>query len=143
MTNHAAGPASRHHADDAPPPFGQGTDASRPVRKASLIAVHAWHTPQADMSRAGDQFTAEGRDFLQTEASRHLEALLDEWRAKYPDVPVSQDVVHGHPGRTLAGLSARTDLLVLGRHAAHHGSGAVTHAVLNHAHGPVATVPVS
>jgi nucleotide-binding universal stress UspA family protein len=113
------------------------------LRKASLIAVHAWHTPQADMSRAGDQFTAEGRDFLQTEASRHLEALLDEWRAKYPDVPVSQDVVHGHPGRTLAGLSARTDLLVLGRHAAHHGSGAVTHAVLNHAHGPVVTVPLS
>ena len=85
------------------------------LRKASLIAVHAWHTPQADMSRAGDQFTAEGRDFLETEASRHLEALLDEWRAKYPDVPVSQDVVHGHPGRTLAGLSARTDLLVLGQ----------------------------
>jgi nucleotide-binding universal stress UspA family protein len=113
------------------------------LRQASLVAVHAWHTPQADMSRAGDQFTAEGRDFLQAEASRHLEALLDEWRAKYPDVPVSQDVVHGHPGRTLAGLSARTDLLVLGRHAAHHGSGRVTHAVLNHAHGPVVTVPVS
>jgi nucleotide-binding universal stress UspA family protein len=113
------------------------------LRQASLIAVHAWHTPQADMSRAGDQFTAEGRDFLETEASRQLEALLDEWRAKYPDVSVSQDVVHGHPGRTLAGLSARTDLLVLGRHAAHHGSGRVTHAVLNHAHGPVATVPVS
>jgi hypothetical protein len=38
MTNHAAEPASRHHANDAPPPFQQGPDASRPVRKASLIA---------------------------------------------------------------------------------------------------------
>ena len=38
MTHHAAEPAGRHHAHDAPPPFGQGTDASRPVRKASLIA---------------------------------------------------------------------------------------------------------
>jgi Domain of unknown function (DUF4386) len=37
MTNHAAEPASRHYANDAPP-FRQGTDASRPVRQASLIA---------------------------------------------------------------------------------------------------------
>ena len=52
-------------------------------------------------------------------------------------------MVHGHPGRILAGLSARADLIVLGRHAAHHGPGAVTHAVLNHAHGPIVTVPSS
>jgi len=113
------------------------------LRKASLIAVHAWHTPQSEVSRAGSEARPPGKDFLQTEATRHLEALLEEWRDKYPDVPVSNDVVHGHPGRTLAGLSARADLVVLGRHAAHHGPGAVTHAVLNHAHGPVATVPSS
>ena len=113
------------------------------LRKASLIAVHAWHTPQSEVSRAGSEAPPPGKDFLQTEATRHLEALLEEWRDKYPDVPVSNDVVHGHPGRTLAGLSARADLVVLGRHAAHHGPGAVTHAVLNHAHGPVATVPSS
>ena len=35
MTNHAAEPAHRHHANDAPPSF---QDASRTVRKASLIA---------------------------------------------------------------------------------------------------------
>ena len=35
------------------------------LRKASLIAVHAWHTPQLDISRAGDEFTAQGRDFLE------------------------------------------------------------------------------
>jgi nucleotide-binding universal stress UspA family protein len=70
--------------------------------------------------------------------------LLDEWRTKYPDVPVSQEVVHGHPGRTLVGLSARADLVVVGRHAKHPGlpgAGSVRHAVLNHAHGPVVTVP--
>jgi len=38
MTNRAAEPAVRHHANDAPPPFQQGPDASRPVRKASLVA---------------------------------------------------------------------------------------------------------
>jgi len=113
------------------------------LRKASLVVVHAWHAPQLDMSRAGDQFTAPGPDVLETEATRQLETLLNDWREKYPDVPVSHDVVHGHPGRALAGLSARADLVVLGRHAAHHGPGTVIHAVLNHAHGPVVTVPSS
>jgi nucleotide-binding universal stress UspA family protein len=113
------------------------------LRKATLIAIHAWHTPQSEVSRAGSESPPAGKDFLQTEATRNLGNLLDEWRGKYPDVPVSQDVVHGHPGRTLAGLSARTDLLVLGRHAVHHGPGGVTHAVLNHAHGTIVTVPAS
>ena len=70
--------------------------------------------------------------------------LLDDWRAKYPDVPVSQEVAHGHPGRALVGLSARADLVVVGRHAKHPGlpgAGSVRHAVLNHAHGPVVTIP--
>jgi nucleotide-binding universal stress UspA family protein len=53
----------------------------------------------------------------------------------------SRGNVHGHPGRALAGLSARADLVVLGRRSAHHGPASVMHAVLNHAHGPVVTVP--
>jgi nucleotide-binding universal stress UspA family protein len=113
------------------------------LRRASLVAIHAWHTPQSDISRAGISQTAPGRNALEAEATRQLDALLDEWREKYPDVPVSHDVVHGHPGRILSGLSARADLVVLGRHPAHHGPGAVIHAVLNHAHGPIVTVPSS
>jgi Domain of unknown function (DUF4386) len=38
MTNRTAEPAVRHHANAAAPPFPQGPDASRPVRRASLIA---------------------------------------------------------------------------------------------------------
>jgi nucleotide-binding universal stress UspA family protein len=116
------------------------------LRQATLLAIHAWHAPQADISRAGDTFTVAGPHDLRDEAARQLEALLNEWRAKYPDVPVSQDVVHGHPGRALVGLSARADLVVIGRHAKHpglQGPGSVRHAVLNHAHGPVAVVPSS
>ena len=113
------------------------------LRKASLVAIHAWQTPQGDISRAGIALAAPGRNALEAEATRQLDALLDEWRDKYPDVPVSHDVVHGHPGRILSGLSARADLVVLGRHPAHHGPGAVIHAVLNHAHGPIVTVPSS
>jgi nucleotide-binding universal stress UspA family protein len=111
------------------------------LRHASVVAVHAWHIPQSDISRAGHAPAEPAAYVFQTEAARELEALLDTWRQKYPDVPVSQDVVHGHPGRALAGLSARADLVVLGRHAARHGPGAVIHAVLSHAHGPVVTVP--
>ena len=65
-------------------------------------------------------------------------------KAKYPDVAVSQEVVHGHPGRALVGLSARTDLVVIGRHTRHlgrQGPGSARHAVLDHAHGPIAVVP--
>jgi nucleotide-binding universal stress UspA family protein len=114
------------------------------LRQASLLAIHVWHTPQGDISRAGDTFTGPDSHDLEAEAVRQLEGLLNEWRAKYPDVAVSQDVVHGHPGRALVGLSARADLVVIGRHAHHPGlpgPGSVRHAVLSHAHGPVAVVP--
>ena len=57
---------------------------------------------------------------------------------------VSQEVVHGHPGRALVGLSARADLVVIGRHTRHlglQGPGSARHAVLDHAHGLIAVVP--
>lgn len=53
--------------------------------------------------------------------------------------------VSRYVGRVLAGASARADLVVLGRNTAEDspnpGTGAATHAVLNHSHGPVAVVP--
>jgi nucleotide-binding universal stress UspA family protein len=104
------------------------------LRQASLVAVHASHFPQSDSSDL-DADTAEA------EAAEQLAELLESWRAEYPAVTVSQDIVHGHPGRALVGLSARADLVVLGRHPGSHGPGAVRHAVLQHAHGPVAVVP--
>ena len=116
------------------------------LRQAGVLALHAWHTPQTDISRAGEAFTPPGPQAAAADAGRQLEGLLDSWRAKYPDVPVSQDVVHGHPARALIGLSARADLVVLGRQATHPGRpgpGSVRHALLSHAHGPVVIVPSS
>ncbi len=82
---------------------------------------------------------------IQAGAARRLAGLLENWRDKYPGVPVSQEVVPGHPGRALVGLSARADLVIIGRHAEHPvpGPGSVRHAVLNHALDPVAVVPSS
>src|SRR6266581_4785407 len=87
------------------------------LRKASVLVVHAWHTAQTEISRAGQMSAAPEQQAVAADAGRHLTALLDEWRAKYPDVPASQEAVHGHPGRALIGLSAHADLVVVGRHA--------------------------
>jgi nucleotide-binding universal stress UspA family protein len=114
------------------------------LRKASLVAVHALDLPHGRVGPAVWSLATPGRPALEEEAAKRLESLLADWQAKYPDVQVSHDVVHAHPGRALAGLSARADLVVLGRHAPHGalpGPGAVRHAVLNHAHGPIVTVP--
>ena len=106
-----------------------------------MLAIHAWHAPQAGISRTGTFYPPPALHIAAAGAARELALLLERWREKYPGVPVSQDVVHGHPGRALAGLSARADLVVIGRHPGLPGPGSVRHAVLNHAHGPVAVVP--
>jgi len=114
------------------------------LRKASLIAVHAWDMPSGEIGAGVWALATPGRPALDEEAARQLESVLADWQGKYPDVQVSHDFVHAHPGRALVGLSARADLVVLGRHTKHGalpGPGAVRHAVLNHAHGPVVTVP--
>ncbi len=114
------------------------------ARKASLTVIHAWETPPVDIARAGESFAGPSRQHVEEAARKQLGGFLDSWRSKYPDVNVSQDLVHGHPARALVGLSARADLVVIGRHDRHTGlpgPGAVRHAVLNHAHGPVVTVP--
>jgi nucleotide-binding universal stress UspA family protein len=113
------------------------------LRQASLLAIHAWHAPQAGISRAGTLYPPPALHVAAADAARELALLLERWREKYPGVPVSQDVVHGHPGRALADLSARADLVVIGRHPGLPGPGSVRHAVLSHARGPVAVVPSS
>ena len=116
------------------------------LRQARLMAIHAWHAPQDGIFWAGDRFPPAGLHVAAAGAARQLTLLMDQWREKYPEVPVTEDVVHGHPGRALARLSARADMVVIGRHASRPGlprPGSVRHAVLNHAHGPIAVVPAS
>ena len=100
------------------------------LRKAALLAVHAWQFPD---SRAAEA------------AAGKLDDVLNDCRGGYPDVDASRDVVHGHPGRVLADLSARADLVVLGRHGAGDravpGPARVIHAALSHARGPIVVVP--
>ena len=103
------------------------------LRKARLLALHA---------RSG---SVPGRREASAEENSRLENALAPWREKFPEVEVRWEVMNAHPGRVLAGASARADLVVLGRHGPGEpqapGVGSVTHAVLSHAHGPVVSVP--
>jgi nucleotide-binding universal stress UspA family protein len=117
------------------------------LRGADLIAVHTWFRfPSAlHLSAAGEELRPIDPDRIPAEAASTLAAALSGWRDKYPGVQVRQDIIHGHPARVLASYSARADLVVLGRHGhpagAGPGIGSIQHAVLDHAHGPVAVVP--
>jgi len=84
---------------------------------------------------------AERKDAERALADVRLDATLSPWRARYPGVETGWEVVHAHPARVLAGAAARADLVVLGRHQEGSAVGSITHAVLAHAHGPVAVVP--
>ena len=113
------------------------------ARHADLVAVHAWHWfPSALAGQAdheGVMHAPMHPDQMSAEAARSLSAALDGWQEKYPDVRVRHDVIRGHPARVLANYSARADLVVIGRHGG--GIGSIQHALLDHAHGPVAVVP--
>jgi nucleotide-binding universal stress UspA family protein len=117
------------------------------LRGADLVAVHTWYWLPAAPSAADPAAALRPPDpgQISAEAGRHLAATLEQWHGKYPEVRVRQDIVRGHPAHVLASYSARADLVVLGRHG--HparpgpGIGSIQHAVLDHAHGPVAVVP--
>ena len=115
------------------------------LRGARLRAVHAWRWFLPEMRLTGTERPgADDRD-VTAEAAGWLAGLLTFWREKYPDVEVIPDVVHASPARVLAGASARADLVVLGRNSADDSgqpsTGATAHALLSHAHSPVAIVP--
>jgi nucleotide-binding universal stress UspA family protein len=117
------------------------------LRGADLVAVHTWYWLPSVPSASGPAGALRPPDPRQisAEAGRHLTAALEQWHGKYPEVRVRQDVIRGHPARVLASYSARADLVVIGRHGHPAGPGpgigSIQHAVLDHAHGPVAIVP--
>jgi nucleotide-binding universal stress UspA family protein len=119
--------------------------AEASLRKARLRAVHAWELFLPEMRLTGTERPGAAAEEVTPEAAEWLAGVLSFWREKYPEVDVIEDVVHASPGRVLAASSARADLIVVGRdtdgESSHAGANPVLHAVLNHAHGPVAIVP--
>ncbi len=119
------------------------------LRGATLTAVHSWNwSPAASADHpGGGHATGQPADaeHIAAEAELSLAEALRAWHDKYPGVTVWQDVVHDHPAHVLASYSARADLVVIGRHdgaGSRPAIGGIQHALLNHARGPVAVVPV-
>jgi nucleotide-binding universal stress UspA family protein len=112
------------------------------LRKARLRVVHAWQLFLPQMRLTGTERPGADAGAVTAEAAAWLTEMLAPWREKYPDVAVLEDALHAHPGRLLTSASARADLVVLGRNdGQHRGAAPVLHAVLSHAHGPVAVIP--
>lgn len=114
------------------------------LRDARLRVVHVWSDP-GTAGPGGLTPLVYDADAVIAEHSRWLNDALAPWRGNYPEVEVVIEVVHGRPVRILSGVSARSDLLVVGTRG--HGGfrglvlGSVSHGLLHHAHCPLAVVP--
>lgn len=114
-------------------------------RDALLRVVHAWALPPASPSAWMLTVLEEDRGLWEDQESQAVSDALRGWREQYPQVTVVPDVVLLGPAQALVRASERARLLVVGRRTsprpAERRLGPVTHAVLHHAHCPVAVVP--
>ncbi|MEW2583133.1 universal stress protein [Streptomyces virginiae] len=143
------------HAAETPDDVLSFAFAEAAVRGTTVQVVSAYAVPPAPalvvdrpfevippegLADEGDGVPAE-REMLRAQ-TRRLEPL----RTRYPDVPVEQAAVPGDPAGRLVDASRSAALVVVGRHHPRRTAmslqiGSVAHAVLHHAHGPVAIVP--
>lgn len=79
------------------------------VRGVGLRAVHGWPPPDG------------GRDLLSAAnlaavaaERRRLAGIVDSWRRRFPQVPVSTEILVGPPGEVLAEAAAGAQLVVAG-----------------------------
>ncbi|WBB69611.1 universal stress protein [Micromonospora sp. WMMD812] len=112
-------------------------------RDAPLVAVHAWLDPApvapGDLIPMMYDLTALGED-----EERVLAESVAGWAERYPEVSVRHRLVRGAAAPVLVAESASAQLVVVGAHG--RGAlgglllGSVSHALLHHAHAPLAIV---
>ncbi|MEU4892330.1 universal stress protein [Streptomyces sp. NPDC044780] len=114
-------------------------------RGVPLRVVHAWALPPASPSAWMLTVLEEDRARWEDQESQVVSDALRPWRERYPEVTAVPDVILLNPAEALVRASERAGLLVLGRRTATRPTelrlGPVAHAVLHHAHCPVAVVP--
>lgn len=127
----------------APEAFNAAFELARDLG-AEVHVLHAWQLESGYDSIVSNRVALEE---FRTRALAVIEPQLAEYRAAYPDIAVTVEVVHGQPAHALVNGSAHADRLVLGRPV--HGGivhhlGAVARAALRESHCPIQVVlPVS
>ncbi|GAA3132738.1 universal stress protein [Streptomyces rameus] len=115
------------------------------ARGASVRAVRAWTLPPVFAYSPGSLRLLDDAGGLEPYERQALAEALEPWRERFPEVPVAEHVEMGSAGQVLLSLSARAQLMVVGRRARRTAVGArigsVAHGVLHHADCPVAVVP--
>jgi nucleotide-binding universal stress UspA family protein len=113
-------------------------------RGARVVAVHGWDVP-AVWAPPGTIVAPVDAATLESAAREHLAQTLAPWQAKYPQVPVVARTEVGGASKALVDASDGAELVVIGRRIRKHATGGhlglTAHAVLHHAHAPVAVVP--
>ena len=108
-------------------------------RGENLHVIRAWTPPGPRGGPPG----ADPEELTVTEKAA-VDDLLTRWRAKYPTVGVTSEVIVDHPGRCLVEASRNAQLVVVGSRG--RGGllglllGSVSQRLLHHSHCPVAIV---
>jgi nucleotide-binding universal stress UspA family protein len=137
------GVGSHKHASPDVLAFAFAEASSRHI---GLTVLHAWQEPFYDLPGKGgpvpkriqiEEFQPGQRQWL----SEHVAV----WQEKYPDVDLRLDCVPQNPAAVLVAASIGAELLVVGSRArggihALTTLGSVSHAVLHHAHCPIAVI---
>jgi nucleotide-binding universal stress UspA family protein len=120
--------------------FGFGEAELRDVR---LSALYIWAHPQAAELESNHHWMLSAGP-ANPSATARLAQEVAPWRRKHPGVPVTEDTVHGEPGRVLAFASGHADLIVVDERdgsGSAPGLGSVACELLQHTHCPVAVIP--
>ncbi|CAL9478646.1 Universal stress protein [Streptomyces sp. enrichment culture] len=156
----AAGPSAGRvvlglHVDETPDDVIAFAFAEAASRGTDLQVLSAYAVPPSPVTVADTPFTvltpegpADGADTAPAERDmlRAQSRRLAPHRERAPDTAVAQAAVPGDAAGGLVEASRSAALVVVGRHHPRRSVrglaiGSVAHAVLHHAHGPVAVVP--
>ena len=113
------------------------------LRKATLRMLSVWNP----LTHAGSMATMlDGLDEMAQAHGRHMETLAEALRRAFPALTLTTEVAGGTSAAgILVEASRHTDLLVVGARRRPMGLGPslghVAHALVHHAHCPVAIVP--
>jgi len=113
------------------------------LRDARLTALYIWAHPQAAQLESNHAWMLSVGP-ANPDATAQLALEVAPWQRKHPGVLVTEDTVHGEPGRVLTFASGHADLIVVDERdgaGSAPGPGSVACELLQHTHCPVVVVP--